>query len=234
MSQDEKIEKYLEIALRAFQKENYRKTLEICQEISYITIHHTDARIRIYLDLLIGDCFYFLHEYEAMIKKVDQALNQATKINDKNLMALSQVNLAKGLTQWLNPSEVSYYQQALDYLTGSVLVFEELNDSLGLLHTYRIWGELEETMGNHEEVRIAFRMAAKFAQALQKPHLVEYFQRRAEGGLSPTPFIYNFPHPERPPVPIAERHLKKQTCPFCLKNVDWDQRICPFCSFKLY
>ncbi|MFX0185346.1 MAG: tetratricopeptide repeat protein [Candidatus Hodarchaeota archaeon] len=129
----------------------------------------------------IGECYYRLENYETALNQFDKARSLAEERNDKSSLAISQINLAKVLSQYVKRGDVSSDTQARFYLNESLQIFEkDLKDDFGLMLAHGGLGELEAIEENFDTALLHFETAAEKAQTLKKYQLHEYYRQKAQ------------------------------------------------------
>jgi tetratricopeptide (TPR) repeat protein len=129
----------------------------------------------------IGECFFRISKYNEAMNHFDKARALAEERNDKNSLAIAQINIAKVLAQYVKKGDFSSDAQARYYLNEAIQRFEELNDDLGQMQTHGVFADLEELEGNLEPALFHFEAAAEKAQNLRKYQLHEFYRRKAQG-----------------------------------------------------
>jgi tetratricopeptide (TPR) repeat protein len=129
----------------------------------------------------IGECYYRLENFDNALNQFDKARSLAEERNDKSSMAISQINLAKVLGQYIKRGDVSSNTQARFYLNESLQLFErDLKDDFGLMIAHGGFGELEALEKNFEAALFHFETAAEKAQTLKEYQLHEHYRQNAQ------------------------------------------------------
>ena len=172
------LESNLDRGVQFYQNRQYKRASIAFQKVLEIAKQTNKYITAVYAYLVIGDCYFYQGNYDRALAHFDKARSLAEERNEKNTLALSQVNLAKTLGQFIKRGDVASSIQARYYLTEAIQLFEQLKDSLGLQYAHSIMGDLEAIQGNLEEAKIHFQTAAEIAQTLNKPHFRDYFRRK--------------------------------------------------------
>ena len=232
MSNDD-LDSHLDRGLQLYRKRRYQRAIVAFQKAFNHAQKTNNYFATVYAYLAIGDCFFFLRNYSDALSHFDKARYLAVQKEDKNVIALSSVKLAKALWGEGDKFDQPYYKfdQVNSYLAEAIQIFNELKDRLGLLYAHGVKGELEEFQGNLEAAKIYYQKASELAHLVNRESLREYFRRKSDGD-TPFPYIYYFPYPKGPPVASAEAIPKQKNCPKCQNKLDSDAKICPFCEYQ--
>ena len=127
----------------------------------------------------VGECYYRLKNYENALKNFDIARGLAEERNDKNLLAISQINIAKVLCQNLLQGDVSSEVQASHYIKQALESFEQQGATKNMMIAYGLMGTLESIKQNYDSALIYFERAAESAQTLNLEYLQDFYLRKA-------------------------------------------------------
>ena len=222
-----------DFALDLFRKRQYRGAMIAFEKVLHQAQQMNDVPSIIYVQLAIGDSYFFLGDSRKALICFNQAHSFAERIDNENLIALSCLKLARSLVQFITPGEVSTDLQVHYYLINALQLFESIKDDLGLMATHGMLGFLERLLGHEEAAFYHFRTASHKALLLKKPDLMTFFRRRA-GGEASFPYIFYFPYPKGPPDAAAAILPIQLTCPSCRQPVSPMVTICPFCEFNFF
>ncbi|MHA2289825.1 MAG: tetratricopeptide repeat protein [Promethearchaeota archaeon] len=128
----------------------------------------------------IGECYYRLANYDNALKNFDIARGHAEERNDKDNLAISQVNIAKVLCQNLKMGDVSSDVQATHYLTEALEYFEKSKDPKNLMIGYGTFGNLEEIKENYDSAMIYYERAAEITQTLNDSILHDFYYQKVQ------------------------------------------------------
>ncbi len=136
------------------------------------------AVVNAYLN--IGECHYRLKDYESALKNFDIARGLAEERNDKENLAISQINISKILTQQLKIGDLSSEVQATHYLKTAIEAFEKQEDSSrNIMIGYGIFGNLEEVKESYDSAMIYYERAMEKAKLINDQELQEFFLKKS-------------------------------------------------------
>ncbi|MFX0150159.1 MAG: tetratricopeptide repeat protein [Candidatus Hodarchaeota archaeon] len=126
----------------------------------------------------IGECYYRIENFDKALSHFDKARSLAEERNDKTSLAISQINLAKVLAQYIKRGDGSSGTQARFYLNESLQIFQrDIKDEFGLMLTHGIFGDLEAIEGNLDVALFHYELAAEKAQSLKEHKLHEHYRQ---------------------------------------------------------
>jgi tetratricopeptide (TPR) repeat protein len=128
----------------------------------------------------IGECYYRIEKYENALKNFDIARGLSEERNDKKLLAISQINIAKVLCQNLLLGDLSSEVQATHYIKQALEVFEQQSDSMNIMISYGLMGTLESIKQSNDSALIYFERAAETAQAMNKLNMQDFYNQKAQ------------------------------------------------------
>ena len=128
----------------------------------------------------IGECYLRVKKFDEAMKNFDKSRSLAESRQDRQFLAVSQVNLAKVLGQYIRQGDSSSAAQAIYYLEEAIQLFEQLEDNKGLMHAHEIFGEIEALQGSFEKGLIHFEFAAEKAQALKEHQYQEFYRQKVQ------------------------------------------------------
>ncbi|MFX1286190.1 MAG: tetratricopeptide repeat protein [Promethearchaeota archaeon] len=128
----------------------------------------------------IGECYFRVQKYEEAMKNFDKSRSLAESRQDRYSLAMSQVNLAKVLKQYVRQGDSSSAAQAVYYLEEAIQLFEELDDKKGLLIAHGLFGEIEGLQGSFEKALMHFEFAAEKAQTTNEHQFQEFYRQKAQ------------------------------------------------------
>ncbi|UCE12148.1 MAG: tetratricopeptide repeat protein [Candidatus Heimdallarchaeota archaeon] len=128
----------------------------------------------------IGECYYRVDKFEDAMKHFDKARALSESRQDRQFLAVSQVNVAKVLGQYIKQGNSSNVAQASYYLEEAIQIFEQLDDKIGLMHAHGLFGELEALKGQFEKGLMHFEFAAEKAQATDAHQFQEFYRQQAQ------------------------------------------------------
>ncbi len=128
----------------------------------------------------IGECYYRVKKFDEAMKNFDKSRSLAESRQDRQFLAVSQVNLAKVLGQFIRQGDSSSAAQAVYYLEEAIQLFERLEDNKGLMHAHELFGEIEALQGSFEKGLIHFEFAAEKAQALKEHQYQEFYRQKVQ------------------------------------------------------
>jgi tetratricopeptide (TPR) repeat protein len=126
----------------------------------------------------IGECYYRVENFDKALSQFDKARSLAEERNDKPSLAISQINLAKVLAQFIKRGDGSSGTQARFYLNESLKIFEkDIKDEFGLMLTHGMFGDLESIEGNFDAALFHYELAAEKAQSIKEHQLHEHYRQ---------------------------------------------------------
>lgn len=128
----------------------------------------------------IGECYYRMEKFDEAMRNFDKSRSLAESRQDKYSLAISQVNLANVLGQYIRQGDSSSADQASYYLGEAIQHFEDLEDGKGIMISNGVFGEIEALQENFEKALIHFERAAEKAQAINEHQFQEYFRQKAQ------------------------------------------------------
>ncbi len=128
----------------------------------------------------IGECYYRIQKYEEAMKNFDKSRSLAESRQDRYSLAMSQVNLAKVLGQYIRQGDSSSAAQAAYYLEEAIQLFEALEDKIGLIIAHGLFGEIEGFQGGFEKALMHYEFAADKAQTINEHQFQEYYRQKAQ------------------------------------------------------
>ncbi|UCG90528.1 MAG: tetratricopeptide repeat protein [Candidatus Heimdallarchaeota archaeon] len=128
----------------------------------------------------IGECYYRVQKFEEAMKNFDKSRSLAESRQDRYSLAMSQVNLAKVLGQYIRQGDSSSAAQAAYYLEEAIQLFNELDDKKGLLIAHGLFGEIEALQGGFEKALMHFEFAAEEAQTTSEHQFQEFYRLKAQ------------------------------------------------------
>ncbi len=128
----------------------------------------------------MGECYYRLEKFENALKNFDIARGLSEERNDKKLLAISQINIAKVLCQNLLLGDVSSEVQATHYIKQALEVFEQQSDTKNVMIAYGLMGTLESIKQSNSSALIYYERAAETAQAMNKLDLQDFYNQKAQ------------------------------------------------------
>jgi len=129
----------------------------------------------------VGECYYKLKKYENALKNFDIARGLSEERNDKKLLAISQINIAKVLCQNLLLGDVSSEVQATHYIKQALEAFEQQNNTKNIMIAYGLLGTLESIKQSYDSALIYYSRAAETAQTLNDIDLQDFYTKKAQG-----------------------------------------------------
>jgi len=128
----------------------------------------------------VGECYYRIKNYENALKNFDIARSLSEERNDKKLLAISQINIAKVLCQNLLLGDLSSEVQATHYIKQALEVFEQQNDKKNIMISYGLMGTLESIKQSYDSALIYFERAAETAQTMNNEDLQDFYRQKAQ------------------------------------------------------
>jgi tetratricopeptide (TPR) repeat protein len=128
----------------------------------------------------IGECYFRLENFENALKNYDIARGLSEERNDKKLLAISQINIAKVLCQNLLLGDLSSEVQATHYIKQALEYFEQEKDTMNIMIAYGLMGTLESIKQSYDSALIYFERAAGTAQTLNNQELQDYFYNKTQ------------------------------------------------------
>ena len=128
----------------------------------------------------VGECYYRLKNYENALKNFDIARGLSEERNDKKLLAISQINIAKVLCQNILQGDVSSEVQASHYIKQALESFEQENDTKNTMIAYGLMGTLESIKQSFDSALIYFDRAAEIAQSINNLTLQDFYVRKSQ------------------------------------------------------
>ncbi len=128
----------------------------------------------------IGECYYRIQKYEEAMKNFDKSRSLAESRQDRYSLAMSQVNLAKVLGQYIRQGDSSSAAQAVYYLEEAIQLFEALEDKIGLIFAHGLFGEIEGLQGGFEKALMHYEFAADKAQTINEHQFQEFYRQKAQ------------------------------------------------------
>jgi tetratricopeptide (TPR) repeat protein len=128
----------------------------------------------------IGECYYRVKKYDEAMKNFDKSRALAESRQDRHSLAISQVNMAKVLGQYIRQGDSSSVAQASYYLEEAIQHFEGLEDIRGLVIAQGVFGEIEALQEGFEKALMHFEFAAEKAQVINEHQYHEYYRQKAQ------------------------------------------------------
>ncbi len=128
----------------------------------------------------VGECYYRLKNYENALKNFDIARGLAEERNDKKLLAISQINIAKVLCQNLLQGDVSSEVQASHYIKQALEAFEQQDAKKYIMIAYGLMGTLESIKQKYDSALIYYERAAETAQTLNNLNLQDFYGKKSQ------------------------------------------------------
>ncbi len=128
----------------------------------------------------VGECYYRIKKYENALKNFDIARGLSEERNDKKLLAISQINIAKVLCQNLLLGDASSEVQATHYIKQALEAFEQQSDTKNIMIAYGLMGTLESIKQSYDSALIYYERAGETAQTMNNSILQDFFMNKSQ------------------------------------------------------
>ncbi|MFX0014533.1 MAG: tetratricopeptide repeat protein [Promethearchaeota archaeon] len=128
----------------------------------------------------IGECYFRVGKFDEAMKNFDKSRSLAESRQDRYSLAVSQVNMAKILGQYVKQGDSASAAQASYYLEEAIQHFEALEELKGLVLAHGLLGEIEALQRSYEKALMHFEFAAEKAQVINEYQFHEFYRQKAQ------------------------------------------------------